>query len=25
VDPLPEGLGGDVYEVNINFKLDQGQ
>jgi len=25
VDPLPAGLGGDSFEVNINFKLDQGQ
>jgi TonB family protein len=25
VDPLPAGLGGESFEVNINFKLDQGQ
>ncbi len=26
IDPLPAGLGsGDSYEVNIAFKLDQGQ
>ena len=25
VDPLPAGLGGETLEVNINFKLDQGQ
>lgn len=25
VDPLPAGLGGDAYEVNLQFKLDQGQ
>jgi TonB family protein len=23
VEPLPEGLGGDTYEVTIDFKLDQ--
>jgi TonB family protein len=25
VDPLPNGLGGEFYEVKIDFKLDQGQ
>jgi TonB family protein len=25
VDPLPAGLGGEFYEVKIDFKLDQGQ
>jgi len=26
IDPLPEGLGnGDYFEINIAFKLDQGQ
>ena len=25
VDPLPAGLGGETFEVNIVFKLDQGQ
>ncbi|MDQ3624263.1 MAG: TonB family protein [Verrucomicrobiota bacterium] len=25
VDPLPAGLGGEAYEVNLQFKLDQGQ
>lgn len=25
VEPLPSGLGGEFYDVNINFKLDQGQ
>jgi TonB family protein len=25
VDPLPTGLGGEFYEVKIDFKLDQGQ
>ncbi len=25
VDPLPSGLGNAHYDVNINFKLDQGQ
>jgi len=25
-DPLPAGLGnGEFFEININFKLDQGQ
>lgn len=23
VDPLPAGLGGETFEININFKLDQ--
>lgn len=23
VDPLPPGLGGDYFEININFELDQ--
>ena len=25
VDPLPAGLGGQTFDVNINFTLDQGQ
>jgi TonB family protein len=26
IDPLPAGLGnGESFEININFKLDQGQ
>ena len=26
IDPLPAGLGnGEFFEININFKLDQGQ
>ncbi len=25
VDPLPAGLGGETFDININFKLDQGQ
>jgi TonB family protein len=25
IDPLPAGLGGDAFEINIVFKLDQGQ
>ena len=24
VDPLPAGLGGETFDININFKLDQG-
>lgn len=23
IDPLPRGLGGDTYTININFKLNQ--
>ena len=25
VDPLPAGLGGETFDININFKLDQGE
>ena len=25
VDPLPAGLGSDTFDININFKLDQGE
>ncbi len=25
IDPLPSGLGGETYEVAIDFKLDQGE
>ena len=25
VDPLPTGLGSETFDININFKLDQGE
>jgi hypothetical protein len=25
IDPLPQGLGEDSYEININFELNQSQ
>jgi hypothetical protein len=25
IDALPTGLGGEFYEVNVDFKLDQDQ
>jgi hypothetical protein len=24
IDALPKGLGGETYEINVDFRLDQG-